>query len=282
MERPELLSRSRTFGGTTGFYRHQSEVCKGEMKFSVFVPPQAEKRRVPVVYFLSGLTCTEENFITKAGAQQWASQMGLMLVAPDTSPRNTGIPGATSAWDFGEGAGFYVNATQAPWKDRFRMYDYVTAELPALVHSNFPSLPSREGIMGHSMGGHGALVAAFRQPGRYLSVSAFAPIGAPSRCPWGQNAFTKFLGPNTDAWKEYDASLLVGRARTTFPILVDQGSEDKFLKEQLMPDVLREACEVVGFPLNYRLQMGYDHSFYFVQSFIGDHLRFHGEVLNLF
>lgn len=282
MERPELISRSKTFGGWTGFYRHQSDACKGEMKFSVFVPPQADKRRVPVVYFLSGLTCSEENFITKAGAQQWASQLGLMLVCPDTSPRKTGIVGATDSWEFGEGAGFYVNATQKPWSERFRMYDYVTEELPSLIHANFPSLPNREGIMGHSMGGHGALVAAFRQPGRYLSVSAFSPISAPTKAPWGKFAFSKLLGPNQEAWKEWDASLLVSRARTTFPILVDQGSEDKFLKDQLMPDVLREACEAVGFPLNYRLQQGYDHSYYFVQSFIGDHLRFHGEVLNLF
>lgn len=282
MGKPELLSRSRTFGGWTEFYKHESAATGGEMKFGVYLPPQAEKRRVPVLTFLSGLTCTEENFLAKSGAQQWASQLGLMLVVPDTSPRGTGIPGATDQWDFGEGAGFYLNATHAPWAKRFRMYDYVTHELPALVHAFFPTLPNREGIMGHSMGGHGALVAAFKQPGRYLSVSALAPISAPSRCPWGRNAFTKYLGLDQAAWKEYDASQLVSRARTTFPILVDQGSADKFLKEQLMPDALREACEAVGFPLNYRLQVGYDHGYYFVQSFIQDHIRFHAEVLNLF
>jgi len=276
-----LASEHRCFGGSVAFYRHASQACGGEMRFGVFTPPQAASRKVPVLYYLAGLTCTEETFLAKGGAQRLAAELGVMLVAPDTSPRGAGLPGEDDAWDFGTGAGFYVDATQAPWASRYRMYTYVTQELPALVTGHLPARPDREGIFGHSMGGHGALVCALRQPGRYRSVSAFAPIAAPMHCPWGQKAFGGYLGPDTEAWKAWDASELVRGLRQPLPaLLVDQGSRDKFLAEQLLPEQLREACAAVGQPLTLRMQEGYDHSYFFVSTFMEDHLRHHAAALN--
>lgn len=276
-----LISEHRSFGGTVAFYRHASEACGGEMRFSVYVPPQAATRKVPALYYLAGLTCTEETFLAKGGAQRMASELGLMLVAPDTSPRGAGFPGEAESWDFGVGAGFYVDATQPPWSSRYRMYTYVTRELPALVTAHLPARADREGICGHSMGGHGALICALRQPGRYRSISAFAPIGAPIRSPWGQKAFSGYLGPNQETWREWDASELVRTLREPLPpLLVDQGTRDKFLADQLHPEFLQEACVAAKQPLTLRMQEGYDHSYHFVSTFMEDHLRHHARALN--
>lgn len=279
-ESPILRSQNRCFGGTVGFYAHHSQTCNSEMRFSVYVPPQAEAGPVPIVYWLSGLTCTEENFTTKAGAQQYAAKYGVMLVAPDTSPRNTGIPGETDAWDFGAGAGFYVDATTTPWKDHYRMYSYVTEELPELIAAHFPGDRTRQGIMGHSMGGHGALVCALRNPDRYLSVSAFAPIAAPCRCAWGQKAFSGYLGADQNDWKNYDASELVFSSSWNSPILIDQGGADSFLTQgQLLPEVFMEACSEAGKDLTLRVQEGYDHSYYFIATFMEEHIQHHAKAL---
>ncbi len=280
METPlQTASEHACFGGTVGFYKHPSRECGGEMRFSVYTPPQARAGQVPVLYFLSGLSCSEETFQIKAGAQRLAAELGLMLVVPDTSPRNTGIPQEDADWEVGTAAGFYVDATQAPWASRFRMYSYVTRELPELVGKHFPARMDREGIFGHSMGGHGALVCALRQPGRYRSVSAFAPISAPRSCPWGHKAFGKYLGADQDAWREWDATELLRGGAKVPPLLVDQGTRDKFLAEQLKPDLLRQACEQVGQPLTLRSQDGYDHGYYFVSTFMADHLRHHAAAL---
>ncbi|WP_164019730.1 S-formylglutathione hydrolase [Pyxidicoccus trucidator] len=278
---PTRLSEHRCFDGTVGFYRHASEACGGDMRFGIFVPPQARERKVPVLYYLAGLTCTEDTFLIKGGAQRMAAELGVMLVAPDTSPRGAGYPGEDASWDFGVGAGFYLDATQAPWSARYRMGTYVTKELPALIAAHFPARADREGIFGHSMGGHGALVCALRQPGRYRSVSAFAPIAAPMRVPWGQKAFRGYLGEDTAAWREYDATELLRASKTRLPkLLVDQGTSDKFLQEQLKPELLREACEAVGQPLELRIHEGYDHGYYFVSTFMENHLRHHAAALN--
>lgn len=275
------INQSRCFGGTVGFYRHDSIACSHEMRFSVYLPPQTASTNVPVLYFLSGLTCTEENFMVKAGAQQFAARYGLMLVVPDTSPRQTGIAGEDDSYDFGTGAGFYVDATIAPWNRHYRMYSYITEELPALIASQFPADIQRQGILGHSMGGHGALVCALRNPDRYLSVSAFAPIAAPSRCSWGQKAFTGYLGTDQDEWRTYDASELMLHSQWNAPILIDQGSADTFLEQhQLLPDVFEAACQQAGKSLTLRYQEGYDHSYYFIASFIEDHIRHHAQALN--
>jgi S-formylglutathione hydrolase len=279
---PTLINQSRSFGGTTGFYRHASRTCNGEMRFSIYQPPQAQSGRVPIVYWLSGLTCTEENFMAKAGAQQFAARFGVLLVAPDTSPRQTGIAGETDAWDFGAGAGFYVDATVFPWNAHYQMYSYVTEELPELIAAHFPGDRDRQGIMGHSMGGHGALVCALRHPDRYRSVSAFAPIAAPMRCPWGQKAFTGYLGMDAEQWRQYDASELVQQSSWNQPILIDQGTADSFLTQgQLLPNVFELACKAAGKDLLLRYQDGYDHSYYFIASFIEDHLRHHATALGL-
>jgi S-formylglutathione hydrolase len=278
---PTLVSEHRSFGGTVAFYRHASEACGGEMRFGVYVPPQAATRKVPVLYYLAGLTCTEETFLIKGGAQRVAAELGLMLVAPDTSPRGANFPGESDSWDFGVGAGFYVDATQAPWSSRYRMFTYVTKELPALVAEHLPARADREGIFGHSMGGHGALVCALRQPGRYRSISAFAPISAPMRVPWGEKAFNGYLGPDRQAWGDWDASELVRTLREPLPpLLVDQGTRDKFLTEQLRPELLQDACVAAGQPLTLRRLEGYDHSYYFVSTFMEDHLRHHAAALN--
>lgn len=273
-------AENRCFGGTVGFYKHTSQECGGEMRFAVYTPPQAQHGKVPVLYYLSGLTCTEDTFLIKGGAQRLAAELGLMLVVPDTSPRATGIPQEDADWEVGTAAGFYLDATREPWAARFRMFSYVTRELPELVGKHFPARMDREGIFGHSMGGHGALVCALRQPGRYQSVSAFAPISAPMRCPWGQKAFTAYLGADQEAWRGWDATeLLRGGARLP-PLLVDQGTRDKFLTEQLKPDLFRVACEQAGQPLTLRSQDGYDHGYYFVATFMEDHLRHHAAALN--
>jgi S-formylglutathione hydrolase len=275
----KLNSQYACFGGTVQFYSHFSEACNSEMKFSVYIPPQAQSEPVPVLYFLSGLTCTEENFMTKAGAQQFAAKYGIMLVAPDTSPRNTGTAGEEDDWDLGTGAGFYVDATEMPWRSHYNMYSYVVRELPQLIVENFSVQGDRQGIFGHSMGGHGALVCALRNGDRYRSVSAFSPIVAPMKCPWGQKAFSHYLGQNTELWKAYDASELIQTNPFPSPILIDQGTADNFLNKQLMPQIFEQACDRVGQLLNLRMQEGYDHSYYFISTFIEDHIRYHAEKL---
>jgi S-formylglutathione hydrolase len=278
----ETISEHKSFDGIQGFYRHQSAVIGLPMRFAVFQPPQARQQRVPVLFYLAGLTCTEETFAIKAGAQRVAAREGLMLVTCDTSPRQTGIPGESDDWEVGSGAGFYVNATQSPWARYFRMYDYVLGELRETVLAHFPAVGARCGIFGHSMGGHGALVLALRNPQVYRSVSAFAPICSPSRCPWGRKAFTRYLGENQAAWASYDAVelLTAGGARVFPEILVDQGLADKFLPQgQLLPELLEQACAAVGQPLRLRRQEGYGHDYYFIATFIEDHLRFHAQAL---
>jgi S-formylglutathione hydrolase len=252
------------------------------MRFSVFTPPQAEKGRVPILYYLAGLTCTEETFMMKGGAHRVAAELGLMLVAPDTSPRGLKLPGESDSWDFGVGAGFYVDATQAPWSKNYHMYSYVTQELPALIDANFATDPKRQGIFGHSMGGHGALTIALKNPGRYRSVSAFAPIAAPKSCPWGQKAFSGYLGPDRGQWSAYDATELVAQVKDAAkrpPILIDQGTSDQFLEKQLHPHLFEEAAKKVGYPVTVRHQAGYDHSYYFISTFMEDHLRHHARTL---
>lgn len=277
----ETISEQRCFGGIQGFYSHESRETGGTMKFSVYRPPQAASGKVPVLYYLAGLTCTEETFIIKAGAQRVAAERGLMLVAPDTSPRNTGIDGATGDWEFGEAAGFYLDATTPAFAPRFRMYSYVTRELPALIGAGFAAADAtRTGIFGHSMGGHGALTIALKNPGTYRSVSAFAPIVAPSQVPWGLKALPRYLGEDRDSWKAYDTvELLRSGHRFDGTLLVDQGDADKFLEPQLKPELLAAAAEAAGQPLTLRLQPGYDHSYYFIQTFIEDHLRHHAQAL---
>lgn len=277
----ETISEQRCFGGIQGFYSHESRETGGTMKFSVYRPPQAASGKVPVLYYLAGLTCTEETFIIKAGAQRVAAELGLMLVAPDTSPRNTGIDGATGDWEFGEAAGFYLDATTPAFAPRFRMYSYVTGELPALIGAGFAAAAAtRTGIFGHSMGGHGALTIALKNPGTYRSVSAFAPIVAPSQVPWGLKALPRYLGEDRDSWKAYDTvELLRSGHRFDGTLLVDQGDADKFLEPQLKPELLAAAAEAAGQPLTLRLQPGYDHSYYFIQTFIEDHLRHHAQAL---
>lgn len=258
-----------------GYYAHASKQIGLEMKFSVFLPPQARAGKVPVLYYLAGLTCTEETFMVKAGAQRVAAELGLMLVAPDTSPRGANIPGEAQSWDFGAGAGFYLDATREPWSKHYQMYSYVTRELPALIAEKFPADASRQGVFGHSMGGHGALVCALKNPGQYRSLSAFAPIAAPMRCPWGKKAFGGYLGDDQAAWQAWDASELVTQAQFPGPILVDQGLADKFLADQLYPEVLEAACKASGQALTLRRQEGYDHGYYFISTFMEDHLRHH-------
>jgi len=275
----ERIEHRACFGGWQDVYRHRSEVLGCDMNFAVYLPPQAAEAgaRLPVLYWLSGLTCTEQNFITKAGAQRYAAEHGIAIVAPDTSPRGDDVPDA-EGYDLGKGAGFYVNATQAPWSTHYRMYDYVVHELPALVEAEFPVSGAR-GISGHSMGGHGALVVALRNPGRYRSVSAFAPIVAPSQVPWGQRAFAAYLGDDREAWRQYDACELVRTAREQLPLLVDQGADDEFLEPQLRPQLLQQACAQAGHPLELRMRPGYDHSYYFVATFIGEHIAYHAKAL---
>ncbi|MCU0536325.1 MAG: S-formylglutathione hydrolase [Hydrococcus sp. Prado102] len=275
-----LRSQSRCFGGTVAYYSHESKSCNSEMRFAVYIPPQAKSKPVPVLYYLSGLTCTEENFTVKAGAQRYAAEYGMMLVAPDTSPRNTETPGEDETWDLGTGAGFYVNATAEPWNKHYQMYSYVADELPNLIEQNFPILTNKQGIFGHSMGGHGSLVCALRNPDKYLSVSAIAPICAPMQCQWGEKAFTAYLGSDRNNWRDYDASELVKKMPFKSPILIDQGTTDPFYQQkQLLPEVFEEACQQVGQPLTLRWQEGYDHSYFAIASFTEDHIRHHAVLL---
>ncbi len=277
MGAPERVERRASFGGWQDVYEHRSQVLDCTVRFAVYLPPQAEDRRLPVLYWLSGLTCNEQNFITKAGAQRYAAEHGVVIVAPDTSPRGAAVPDA-EGYDLGQGAGFYVDATQAPWAAHYRMYDYVVNELPALVEAQFPVTDARA-ISGHSMGGHGALVIALRNPGRYRSVSAFSPIVAPSRVPWGEQAFGAYLGDDRSTWAAYDATALIADAAERLPLLIDQGDADEFLDGQLRPHLLKAACEAAGHPVELRLQPGYDHSYYFIASFIGDHVAHHAKAL---
>ena len=274
---PELLSEHACFGGVQRFYKFDSAAIGLPMRFSVYLPPGAEGKRLPVLFYLAGLTCTEETFMIKAGAQRVAAQEGLILVTPDTSPRGAGVPGEADSWDFGLGAGFYVDAVQEPWAHHYRMYSHIL-ELRELALAELPADPARVGVFGHSMGGHGALVLALRNPDLFRSVSAFAPIAAPTRCPWGRKAFGGYLGADQAAWREYDASELMARSvEPPFPkgILIDQGLGDKFLAEQLYPEVFEDACRSVGQPLELRRHAAYDHGYYFISSFVEDHLRFH-------
>jgi S-formylglutathione hydrolase len=275
----EVLSEHACFGGTQGFYRHASRACATPMRFAVFQPPQATRGRVPQLFYLAGLTCTEETFPIKAGAQRVAAELGLALIAPDTSPREPTLPGDRESWDFGIGAGFYVDATRDPWARHYRMFRYVTEELPALVDARFPVDPGRRGVFGHSMGGHGALVCALRRPEVFRSVSAFAPIVAPSRVPWGEKAFAGYLGDDRGAWREYDASELVRRTPFAGEIMIDQGLADKFLERELRPELFEAACRESGQRLTLRRHAGYDHSYWFIQSFVADHLAHHGRAL---
>lgn len=273
----ERIEHRACFGGWQDVYRHRSDVLGCDMNFAVYLPPQSATQELPVLYWLSGLTCTEQNFITKAGAQHYAAELGVILVAPDTSPRGDEAADA-DGYDLGKGAGFYVNATQAPWSAHYRIYDYIVAELPALIEANFPATDAR-GISGHSMGGHGALIVALKNPGRYRSVSAFSPIVAPSRAPWGQKALAAYLGADSSAWREWDATELIAGASERLMLLVDQGDADEFLDNQLKPQLLQDACIAAGHPLTLRLQPGYDHSYYFIQSFIGEHIAHHATAL---
>jgi S-formylglutathione hydrolase len=279
----EETSSSRCFGGYQKFFTHASEVLGCDMNFAVYLPPQAERGTCPILYWLSGLTCTEQNFVTKAGAQRAASENGLIVVAPDTSPRGTQVPDIDDPY-LGCGAGFYVNATQAPWRDYYLMHDYVVTELPALVEAAFPVTKHKKkgvarGISGHSMGGHGAIVLALRNPGRYRSLSAFAPIASATRSRWGQNAFLHYLGEDRSTWEEWDASLLVRNAPEKLPMMVDQGEQDPFLMEQLKPSLLQKACSMADHPLKMRLHPGYDHSYFFVASFIDEHMKYHAAAM---
>lgn len=288
----EQISANKIFGGQQLQYQHVSEVLNCDMQFSIYLPPQvgeqklgeqqAEQQKVPLIYWLSGLTCTDQNFVQKAAAQRYAAEHGVAIVAPDTSPRGEQVADDPDQnWDFGLGAGFYVNATQEPYAQNYRMYDYVASELPRLLSSNFPVDAERQSIMGHSMGGHGALIIALKNPGVYKSVSAFAPICNPIDCPWGQKAFGNYLGKEQSRWAEYDACELIhaGTAEK-LDILVDQGAADDFLQEQLKPQALIDACQKMDQPLELRMREGYDHSYFFIASFIGEHIAFHADRLN--
>lgn len=276
-----LTEQHACFGGTIGYYSHSSQTCGCDMSFTVYLPPQAQQGPVPTLYYLSGLTCTADNMTTKAGAQRYAAEYGVILVAPDTSPRGPDIPDDPDSWDFGTGAGFYVDATQAPWQSHYRMYSYVVAELPQLMADNFPINPERQGIFGHSMGGHGALVCGLRNPDLFKSISAIAPIAAPMRCAWGQKAFAGYLGPDESTWAAYDACEVVGaQPHPDRLILVDQGSADPFLAQnQLQPEKLQAACARAGQPLTLRMHEGYDHSYFFIATVMGDHIRHHALAL---
>lgn len=276
----EIIADNRCFGGRQLRFSHRSEALDCSMHAAIYLPPQAEQGPVPVLYWLSGLTCTDENFVHKAGAQRYAAAHGVAIVCPDTSPRGEGVPDdPDGAWDFGLGAGFYVNATEAPWRSHYRMDDYVSVELPALVAAEFPVQAGRCSIFGHSMGGHGALVLALRNPGRYASVSAFSPVVAPSQCPWGEKALGNYLGPDRDRWEAYDSCALIRAGAPHLPTLVDQGEADNFLQEQLKTELLEQACAETRFKAHIRRQPGYDHSYFFIATFVGEHIAFHARML---
>lgn len=269
----------KEFGGWLNRYQHSSSCCQCEMTFSVYLPPQAATEKVPAVYWLSGLTCTDDNVRTKAGAQRYAAELGIALVMPDTSPRGDEVTDEPERYDLGQGAGFYVNATQLPWSRHYRMYDYITQELPKLIEAELPLIPGTKSVTGHSMGGHGALICALKEPGAYRSVSAFAPICHPTQCGWGQGCFSTYLGDDREAWKAYDATELIKSGAPWLPILIDQGTGDEFLADQLYPADLQTACEERGIPLTLRMQEGYDHSYHFIATFIGEHLAYHAAAL---
>jgi S-formylglutathione hydrolase len=276
----EIVAQNRCFDGVQYIYRHASRETGTNMRFAAFVPPQAATQKVPVFWFLSGLTCTEENFTVKAGAQRVAAELGLILIAPDTSPRGEFVPGdPDGSYDFGLGAGFYVDAAQAPYAANYRMRSYIETELPALVGENLPADMARQSISGHSMGGHGAITIALRNPGRFRAVSAFAPIASPINCPWGQKALGRYIGADQPAWRTYDSCALIEDGRRLPALLVDQGLADNFLASQLKPELLEAACAAAGIKLTLRRQAGYDHSYYFIASFIEDHLRYHAAAL---
>lgn len=276
---PETVAEARCFGGRQLTLRHRSSRCGCDMQFALYLPPATAHGPVPALYWLSGLTCTEENFSVKAGAQRYAAELGLALVIPDTSPRGLSLPGEDERWDVGSGAGFYVTATEPPWAGHYDMYGYVADELVTLVEDHFPLERGNRSISGHSMGGHGALVVGLRNPDRYRSISAFAPIANPVRSPWGRRAFSAYLGDDEDTWQAWDASVLARTRPSRHRLLVDQGDADPWLAEQLMPGALREACEASGQRLELRMQPGYEHGYYFVSTFIGEHLAFHREAL---
>lgn len=273
----ERIEHHAAFGGSQDVYSHRSQVLACDMRLAVYIPPHEKGESLPVIYWLSGLTCTEQNFITKAGAQRYAAEHGVVIVVPDTSPRGEDVAD-DEAYDLGQGAGFYLNATEAPWSTHYRMYDYVVDELPALMAANFP-VSEKRSIMGHSMGGHGALVIALRNAGRYAAVSAFSPIVAPCQVPWGRKAFSAYLGEDTTTWKQYDATALLGTATERLPILIDQGEADNFLAEQLRPELFTEQAKRLGHPIELRLHPGYDHSYYFIASFIDEHIARHAAAL---
>lgn len=274
----KLVSETKSFGGVLKRIEHSSSTLNCDMIFAIYLPPKAEKEPVPVLYWLSGLTCNDENFMQKAGAQRVAAELGIAIVCPDTSPRGTDLPGEHATYDFGSGAGFYLNATQEPWNKNYNMYDYVVDELPQFISDNFP-VTDKCSISGHSMGGHGAITIALKNPKKYCSVSAFSPICNPVACGWGEKAFTHYLGADKSTWEEYDSSLLVAKASERLPLFVDQGGADDFLSEFLMPEALQAACEKVNYPLSLRMHDGYDHSYFFISSFIEDHLRYHDKAL---
>lgn len=270
----ETISAHASFGGVQGYYRHASDATGTPMRFSVFTPPQAKDGRVPVLFWLSGLTCTEDNFTVKAGAQRVAAELGLIIVAPDTSPRGEAVPDdPDGAYDFGLGAGFYVDATQAPWAQHYQMYSYIADELWEVIGRGFPADVTRAGIFGHSMGGHGALTIGLKNPEKYRSISAFAPIVSPMNSPWGDKALGGYLGADRAAWRQYDACALIEDGKRAKELLVDQGDKDQFLETQLKPHLLEAACEKAGIPLTLRMQPGYDHSYFFMASFMENHLR---------
>ncbi len=279
MSEIKIISEQKCFGGVQGFYSNQSKACNGEMKFGVFVPPAAKDGPVPVLTYLAGLTCTEETFVIKAGAQRMAAELGLMLITPDTSPRNQNIDGEDEDWDFGTGAGFYLDATEEPWAKAYNMQTYVVEELRQIVAENFPADLSRHGIFGHSMGGHGALTLHLKNPDIYKSASAFAPLSSPMSGPWGQNALSRYLGSDKNSWKNHDSSYLIKHHPSKALLLVDQGLSDQFLKAELFPHMLEEAAESSGQKLTLRRHEGYDHSYYFIQTFMEDHLRHHAKAL---
>jgi len=269
----------KEFGGYLNRYVHESSSCHCTMTFSVYLPPQAKDEKVPALYWLSGLTCNDDNFRTKAGAQRYAAELGIALIMPDTSPRGNDVPDAKDRYDLGQGAGFYVNATRMPWAKNYQMYDYVTQELPALIEKELPVLPGVKSISGHSMGGHGALICGLKEAGAYQSVSAFAPINHPTNCDWGEGCFSAYLGDDKETWKAFDATELVLNGADKIPLFIDHGSSDEFLAEYLFPQDLIDACQKMDFPINLRMQDGYDHSYHFVATFIGEHLAYHAKAL---
>lgn len=277
-----IISTNNCFGGKQEKYSHRSEVLSCEMTFSVYLPPQAKDNAVPIIYWLSGLTCTDDNFVQKAGAQRYAAEAGVAIVCPDTSPRGDAVPDdPEGAYDFGLGAGFYVDATEEPWSKNYQMYSYITSELPAVLSSSgLPLQTENSSIMGHSMGGHGALTIALKNPGLYKAVSAFAPICSPLNCPWGEKALSNYIGADRESWLDYDSCALIAKAQEKLPILIDQGDADDFLSAQLKPELIKLACDKAEYPLTLRMQSGYDHSYFFIASFIGDHIKHHAKFLN--